>query len=332
MPRILNYKSYYEAFKLGVVDDGFTPVARLLFFPLFDPKGSIVLCDENDVPYEANNKNSSAWGNGTEPIPQRIQTEIGKNETLAILIKHFSSKDFKAAISDAKEDEMYEAMVVLVKECDNISEAKKKALLKYYTGLGSYEFLARVFQRAVLGNNKVTSSKKRKKADDTSADSVVEFDKLVRRKKPEAKVPKRVQQTEIKYVMQLYAAYSNATGKSIKKASDLDALNYRDDFEHHRKNYYKAELVCRETRDSIRPDEASPIEELKDEIEEGVYETRRKPYDDALLKVDAVMEQASKVPISSWVDDATFRWIGPAEKKGVCHILVNDERFKWVEV
>lgn len=332
MPRILNYKSYYEAFKLGVVDDGFTPVARLLFFPLFDPKGNIVLCDENDVPYEVNNKNSSAWGNGTEPIPQRIQTEIGKNETLTILIKHFSSKDFKAAISDAKEDEMYEAMVALVKDCDNISESKKKALLKYYIGLGSYEFLARVFQRAVLGYNKVTSSKRRKKAADKEADSVVEFDKLVRRKKPEPKVPKRIQQTEIKYVMQLYAAYSDATGKPIKKASDLDALDYRDDFEHHRKNYYKAELVCRETRDSIRPYEASPIEELKDEIEEGVYETRRKPYDDALHKVDAVMEQASKVPISSWVDDATFRWIGPAEKKGVCHILVNDERFKWVEV
>lgn len=332
MPRILNYKSYYEAFKLGVDDDGFTPVARLLFFPLFDPLGEIVLCDENDVPYEANNKNSSAWGNGTESIPQKIQTEIGKNETLVLLINHFNSNGFKDAISDAKEDEMYEAMLALVKECDNISDSKKKALLKYYSGLGSYEFLARVFQRAVLGDNKVASSKRRKKAADKEADSVVEFDKLVRRKKPEAKVPKRVQQTEIKYVMQLYAAYSEATGKPIKKASDLDSLDYRDDFEHHRKNYYKAELVCRETRDSVRPDEASPIEELKNEVEEGIYETRRKPYDDALHKVDAVMEQASKVSISSWVDDATFRWIGPAEKKGVCHILVNDERFKWVEV
>lgn len=331
IPRILNYKAFYEAFKLGVVDDGFTPVARLLFSPLFDPQGDIILCDENDVPYEVNNKNSSAWGNGTEPIPQKIQAEIGKNETLAILIKYFSSQDFKVAISDAKEDEMYEAMVMLVREC-NISDSKKKALLKYYKGLGSYEFLARVFQRAVLGDNKVVSSKRKRKAADTSADSVVEFEKLVRRKKPVPKVPKRVQQDEIKYVMQLYAAYSDKTGKSIKKASDLDALNYRDDFEHHRKNYYKAELVCRETRDTIRPDEESPIEELKNEIEEGVYETRRKPYDDALFKVDAVMEQASKVPISSWVDDATFRWIGPAEKKGVCHILVNDERIKWVEV
>lgn len=331
MLRILNYKSYYEAFKLGVVDGGFTPVARLLFFPLFDPNGEIVLCDENDVPYDANNKNSSAWGNGTEPIPQRIQTEIGKSETLAILIKYFSSKEFKAAISDAKEDEMYEAMVALVEECD-ISDSKKKSLLKYYTGLGSYEFLARVFQRAVLGNNKVTSSKNRKKAADTSVDSVVEFDKLVRRKKPEVAVPTQVQQPEIKYVMQLYAAYSDATGQTIKKASDLDALDYRDDFEHHRKNYYKAELVCRETRDAVRPDEASPIEALKDEVEEGIYETCRRSYSDAVHKVDAVMEQASKVPISSWVDDATFRWIGPAEKKGVCHILVNDERFKWVDV
>ena len=89
----------------------------------------------------------------------------------------------------------------------------------------------------------------------------------MRRKKPVAKVPKRVQQPEIKYVMQLYAAYSDATGQTIKSASDLDALDYRDDFEHHRKNYYKAELVCRETRDAIRPDEASPIEALKDEVE-----------------------------------------------------------------
>ena len=81
----------------------------------------------------------------------------------------------------------------------------------------------------------------------------------------------------------------------------------------------------------LATDEENPITELLDEVEEGIYETRRRAYDDALLRVNAVMEQASKVPIASWVDDATFNWIGPAEKKGVCHILVNDERFKWVE-
>ena len=34
-----------------------------------------------------------------EPIPQRIQTEVGKNETLAILIKYFSSASRIAASS-----------------------------------------------------------------------------------------------------------------------------------------------------------------------------------------------------------------------------------------
>ena len=123
----------------------------------------------------------------------------------------------------------------------------------------------------------------------------------------------------------------DAAGKEIKEAGDLDPLNYRDDFEHHRKNYYKAELVCRETRDSVQPDEASPVDVLKEEMEEGVYETRHHGYDNALLRVNAVMEQAYKVQLSSWVDQATFNWVGPSEKKGVCHILVNDERFKWVD-
>lgn len=235
MPRILNYKSYYEAFKQGVVDDGYTPVARLLFFPIFDPKGTIILCDENDVPYAVDNKNAFAWSKGTEPIPQIIQAEIGKKETLDILITYFSSKALTAKIADAKADEMFEAMVQLVKECD-IPDSKKKGLLKVYADHKPYEFLARVFQRAIFGNNKVTSSRARTKAADKDNESVAEFDKLVRRKKPATNVPKRVQPPELKYVMQLYAVYSGVSGKKVFKASDLDALDYREDFEHHRKN------------------------------------------------------------------------------------------------
>lgn len=132
MPRMLNYKSYYEVFKLGVVDGGFTPVARMLFFPLFDLKGDIIVCDENDIPFEVTNKNASAWGHGVEPIPLNIQRAIGKNEALDALIKHFGSEGFRAEISDAKEDEMYEAMVSLVEECENVPDSKKMVLLKYY--------------------------------------------------------------------------------------------------------------------------------------------------------------------------------------------------------
>lgn len=44
---ILNYKSYYDVFKLGVVNNGFKPVAEVLFYPLFHPH---TLCDANGTP------------------------------------------------------------------------------------------------------------------------------------------------------------------------------------------------------------------------------------------------------------------------------------------
>jgi len=331
MPRILNYKSFYEAFKLGVVDDGFTPVARMLFEPLFDPDRDPPLCDENGELYKVTNRNASEWGNGTEPIPIAIQTDVGKKEALELIINHFSKKEFMDKIIFAKEDEMYEAMILLIQECE-ISETKKAALQKPYKERKYPEFLARVFQRALLGNNKVVSSTKKKKAADKGNESLDEFNELVRKKKkPKTTVPPKVLPPEMNYVMQLYAVYSIETGETITKAEDLDRFHYRKEFEHHRRNYYLAETVCRETRDTVRPGENSHIEALLTEMEEGTYEVWNDPGKTARKKVNAVMEQASKVQISTWVDDATNKWIGPGEKKGVCHILVNEERLKWVE-
>ena len=59
MKVILNYKSFYDAFKLGMVDDGFTPVAKILFHPLFS---SHTILDENGIPYEVDAQNASRWG------------------------------------------------------------------------------------------------------------------------------------------------------------------------------------------------------------------------------------------------------------------------------
>ena len=73
---ILNYKSLYEAVKVGVTNDGYTPVTRMLFFPVFDPKGDIQPCDENGVPYEVDTKNANAWCKGEDNIPISISSTI----------------------------------------------------------------------------------------------------------------------------------------------------------------------------------------------------------------------------------------------------------------
>ena len=93
-----------------------------------------------------------------------------------------------------------------------------------------------------------------------------------------------------------------------------------------------AETVHSEIRDSVMPNEPDPFDELKEEIDTGIFEVKRAPYKNAVLKIDAVVGKAAELSISSMVDDATNHWIGVGEKKGVCHMLVNEERLKWVEV
>ena len=58
MTVVLNYKSFYEAFKVGVVDNGFTPVAEILFRPLFEAHD---VFDVNGEPYEVDNQTASKW-------------------------------------------------------------------------------------------------------------------------------------------------------------------------------------------------------------------------------------------------------------------------------
>lgn len=59
MQVILNYKSYFEAFRRGIVNNGFKPVAEVLFYLLFR---SHTLLDAKSVPYEVNSQNASRWG------------------------------------------------------------------------------------------------------------------------------------------------------------------------------------------------------------------------------------------------------------------------------
>lgn len=330
MQIILNYKSYYEAFKIGVINNGFTNVAKILFFPIFKDQ---TICDENNLPYAVDNQNASKWGNGSVPIQIEIQQAVGENDMLEKMITYFNDKIVPMEISDALKDEMLDAMVELVNNCDLKLTAKKR-LMKYYEEGAIGEFLARVFQRALLGNNKVAPSKKKKSASDKQSDSLDEFNGVIRGKlaKPQAVVPTTIQPDELGYVSELYAAYSDAYRVPVSKPDDLDSINCREHFDRQRKNYYLAEIIHEMTRDSFRQGESDNFETLKDEIEAGVYlVSHDSSYPDGLKKANAVLDKAGGLPISYNTQDALFNWIGPGEKQGVCHILVNEERLEWVD-
>lgn len=53
---ILSYKSYFEAFRMGAVNNGFKPVAEVIFYPLFRLH---TLLDAKSVPHEVNYRHVS---------------------------------------------------------------------------------------------------------------------------------------------------------------------------------------------------------------------------------------------------------------------------------
>lgn len=79
MKIILNYKSYYEAFKLGVTDNGFTDVARLLFYPIFEDK---TILDENLNPYDVDNVKQVLGETDIKQFLKKYRQPLGRMKCL----------------------------------------------------------------------------------------------------------------------------------------------------------------------------------------------------------------------------------------------------------
>ena len=117
-----------------------------------------------------------------------------------------------------------------------------------------------------------------------------------------------------------------------KCVTDLESVpRMKKNFNRHRKDYYLAETIRRELRDTAALQENECFEDVKDEMYDGVVVTEEKDYDFGYDRMMAVLEHATTVGLSSNLQLLTLDWIGPGEKKGICHMLVNDEKLRWIE-
>lgn len=328
MQTILNYKAYYDVFRLGVVDDGYTAVAKILFFPLFNPA---TLLDGAGTPYGVTNQNASAWAKGKEPIPKTIRKAVTENQWTDSIVNYFKQVVYPKKLSSLTQNDMLAEMADLIQN-SNLTGTKKKKLLKLYENKQYGEFLAFTFQMALLGKNNISPDKTPVAASDQNSPSLNEFRELIQEKyiKPRTVVPTEIQPEEMGYVKELYAAYADASGEEVNSPDDLIRIRFKSHFERQRKSYYLAETIHRKVRDSIPPNEEDCFDVLKDEIEQGIDVVSHMHYQNGVDKVNAVTDKAASVQISRYAQTITFDWIGPGEKKGVCHMLVGDERLKWV--
>lgn len=150
----------------------------------------------------------------------------------------------------------------------------------------------------------------------------------------QALVPDDIGKHELDYIRALYEAYAQKLKKDTFTENDVPFLpkRYAENYKEQRMAYYSAVSIERSVRD-IFDDGEDEFDKLKDDAWHGINTTYWKEYDDGYARLNAVLEKITSTTLDSSVLSQMRNLIGNLEKKGICHILVNDGVIEsWVNI
>lgn len=143
-------------------------------------------------------------------------------------------------------------------------------------------------------------------------------------------VPTQIEKDELHYIKALFDAYSEYLKCKVSEECHItgDLTCYKD-FNMQRKRYYSAESIKRFVRDTFTTTDEFAV--LENEVFAGVIETIDDLYSNGLECLKSVMKQAASINTSKCILDSKLNYIGNMERQGVCHMLVNEGKIKWVK-
>lgn len=150
----------------------------------------------------------------------------------------------------------------------------------------------------------------------------------------QALVPDDVGKHEMDYIHALYETYAQKLNRDTFTADDIPSLprRYADNYKEQRMAFYSAVSIERSIRD-VFDDGEDEFGRLKDDAWHGINTTYWKDYEDGYARLNAVLEKITSTTLDSSVLSQMRNLIGNLEKKGICHILVNDGVIEsWVNV
>ena len=145
-------------------------------------------------------------------------------------------------------------------------------------------------------------------------------------------MPDEVADIELRYIKALCDAYADALHRDSVSVEEIPTLPwpYPDDFKDQRIAYYSAESIGHSIRDTF-DDGEDEFEARKRDAWNGISMTYRRRYSDGYERLLAVLEKITSTTLDLTVLSQIRNLIGNLEKKGICHVLVNDETIKsWV--
>ena len=136
---------------------------------------------------------------------------------------------------------------------------------------------------------------------------------------------------ELPYINALCEVYAEKISKAV--TPDSIPSQYQRHFKEQRKAYYSALSVQRSVRE-VFADGEQQFDALKDDAFDGIEPTY---YDDSHStgydRLRAVLEKITNTTLSKSALVNIIGLVNNLEKKGICHMLVNDERIRsWVSI
>lgn len=147
-------------------------------------------------------------------------------------------------------------------------------------------------------------------------------------------VPDDISKHELDYIYALFEAYAEKLKMNTFTTEDVSSLpkRYAENYREQRIAYYSAVSIERSVRD-IFDDGEDEFQRLKNDAWHGINTTYWKDYEDGYSRLNAVLEKITSTTLDNSVLSQMRNLIGNLEKKGICHILVNDGVIEsWVNI
>jgi len=149
--------------------------------------------------------------------------------------------------------------------------------------------------------------------------------------------PELVTPEELPYVNALCNVYAEKLGMAIGDITPdmISSLpkNLQRHYSSQRKAYYQAEYVKHVARETFA-DGIRQFTALKEDAYNGIEDTYfDEDYATGYERLKAVLDKITTITLTKSALINVIGLIGNLEKKGICHILVNDETIKsWVDI
>jgi hypothetical protein len=302
-------------------------VALLLDFITEEASGNELSAD-----FSIKAKTVSGLINCNESVHEDIIALSSKQKVINAVSKKFANR---VPLSPVLVFDLIENISNLINADTTISTATRDELTAIASKEHLAEFLSSVYLYALNKPNKQTVNK----TDTEAAEEITTMDDIARlnaiyAKYPRPKeldVPSEPAHDELEYIAQLLAAYAESEGISELTRLELEVYpTYNNDLRQRRKEYYAAESVRRGTREVFKENDTDQFDLLKEEMYDGIFDVHSQDYKDGYQRLLRVMTQVSSIQINKSSISKLPEWMGNKERKGVCHILVNDGRITWV--